>query len=451
MRSKKEDFIGWTSPDGNLEVIGIAGKGKDGKTSYKITCKVCSEDKELFPDGYFIANKNNITNNGQLPCGCSKSPRWNKEQYIILLKRKLSPQNISFKLSDEYNNRKTDVDCICNTCKTSFTKTIYTLLNKTASCETCNKKDTSTELAIKQKVFGKLTVMGYAEEKDKRFVSCLCSCGKKKDIRASSLLDGCSTSCGCGAILKVREKNNATRNYSSNCTDNKFYHILQDMYRRCYSKNRKDYKHYGGRGITICDRWKKTTKYYMDNFIEDMGESYIDGYEIDRIDVNGNYCKENCRWVDRKTQTNNTRSNRTLTWNNLEFTSSEIAYLIGVDMEWISDRINFLKYSTKVEDMLKVKFKDRAYSLLYKGKIMSAKKVFELNNYLQYYHTYRAKYETSALAAEILFGAKLIKEREKVYTEDFNEAYILLKNKEIKTGFDYHLINKIEEYLNGQI
>ena len=61
MRAKKEDFIGWTSPDGNLEVIGIAGKGKDGKTSYKIICKVCSEDKELFPDGYFIANKNNMS------------------------------------------------------------------------------------------------------------------------------------------------------------------------------------------------------------------------------------------------------------------------------------------------------------------------------------------------------------------------------------------------------
>ena len=120
-------------------------------------------------------------------------------------------------------------------------------------------------------------------------------------------------------------------------------------------------------------------------------------------------------------------------------------------MEWISDRINLLKYSTKVEDMLKVKFKDRAYSLLYKGKIMSAKKVFELNNYLQYYNTYRVKYETSALAAEIIFGAKLIKERDKVYTEDFNEAYLLLKNKETKTGFDYHLINKIEGYLNGKI
>ena len=75
----------------------------------------------------------------------------------------------------------------------------------------------------------------------------------------------------------------------------------------------------------------------------------------------------------------------------------------------------------------------------------------ELNNYHQYYNTYRAKYETSALAAEILFGAKLIKERDKVYTEDFNEAYLLLKNKETKTGFDYHLINKIEGYLNGKI
>lgn len=82
-REKPEDFIGWKSPDGKLEVIGFADKnGKNGRKLFKVTCTECSKDKELFPDGYFVSTKYDLKD-GKRPCGCSSNPRWEDWQYLI--------------------------------------------------------------------------------------------------------------------------------------------------------------------------------------------------------------------------------------------------------------------------------------------------------------------------------------------------------------------------------
>jgi len=97
------------------------------------------------------------------------------------------------------------------------------------------------------------------------------------------------------------------------------------MKRRCNNPNNNAYRNYGGRGITYCKEWEK-----FENFWRDMEEGYDDNLTLDRIDNNGNYCKENCRWVDYKTQMNNMRSNRIIEYKGKEYTLSELSEATGI-------------------------------------------------------------------------------------------------------------------------
>lgn len=82
------------------------------------------------------------------------------------------------------------------------------------------------------------------------------------------------------------------------------YKIFQYMKQRCYNPNKKEYKNYGGRGIKICDEWKED---FMNFYNWAMANGYDDTLTIDRIDVNGNYCPENCKWISKTLQNKNTR------------------------------------------------------------------------------------------------------------------------------------------------
>lgn len=117
------------------------------------------------------------------------------------------------------------------------------------------------------------------------------------------------------------------------------------MKQRCTNPNRPDYQRYGGRGISICFEWE-------DNYLEfrewALRTGYTDDLSIDRIDVDGNYCPENCRWVPMKIQANNTRRNRYLSFHGESKTISEWADTLGltyssmqhrIDRGWSMDRI----------------------------------------------------------------------------------------------------------------
>lgn len=155
-------------------------------------------------------------------------------------------------------------------------------------------------------VFGRLTVISdeFYYEKYK-WVKVSCSCGTVKDVRVSSLESGSSNSCGC--LAKELQSERVTTHGQSR---HRLYSVWHDMNRRCFNKERKDYKHYGGRGITVCDRWCKDNPEGLSNFIEDMFDSYEEGLEIDRVNVNGNYEPANCRWATRKEQVMNRRKRK---------------------------------------------------------------------------------------------------------------------------------------------
>ena len=149
---------------------------------------------------------------------------------------------------------------------------------------------------------GRWTVISRAENGSCKQVrwECVCECGTKKSVSSQLLINGSSTSCGC--VQKEMMKNRQTHGKSHrNRTPE--YTTWASMIQRCTNQNNRNYHHYGGRGIKICSEWMDFTK-----FLADMGDR-PDGYSLDRIDVNGDYCKENCKWSSQTEQMHNLRTN----------------------------------------------------------------------------------------------------------------------------------------------
>ena len=173
--------------------------------------------------------------------------------------------------------------------------------------------------------FGRLTVLSVVGES----CVCLCSCGTEKTVRNCNLRSGDSTSCGC-LRRELRAKNNATHMMEGTKT----YIVWSNMKARCFNKRSDRYASYGGRGITVCDRWRDS----FETFLSDMGEA-PDGLTLDRIDVNGNYEPENCRWATREQQNNNKRSSVRIDIDGDSKTLAEWALISGVSRRTITSRL----------------------------------------------------------------------------------------------------------------
>lgn len=195
-------------------------------------------------------------------------------------------------------------------------------------------------------VFGWLTVIEASKKRSPNramYWLCKCKCGTVKEISAQSLTRGAVVSCGCynKEVNSQKAKHGHNRKRSKKSST---YITWTKMNDRCNNTNCREYKWYGSRGITICDRWKS----YV-NFLSDMGER-PEGCSLDRIDVNGNYEPSNCRWVDKKTQANNTRRNIYITHQGITQTIAEWARSLGLKYDTLYRRIT--KFGMPIEKAL---------------------------------------------------------------------------------------------------
>lgn len=290
-------------------------------------------------------------------------------------------------LAEARSKQKVPCQCDCGTTRDVVAAALLDNASKSCGCTRAGKERPSMQkkpfVDLTGRRFGKLLVVGYSHrEKSRRMWKCLCECGVETLVKEVSLEFGCNKSCGCSQfpgvsigekygsylVLSEGQQNDATKRKMFLCrcdcgsehlvsgtslrtgrqprcfecavtthglSKTPMYRLYTGIKARCYSPSEPAFKHYGGRGIAMCDRWLNS----FENFLADMGERPSKKHSIDRIDVNGDYCPENCRWATAREQNRNKRNNVFIEFNGERLCISDWGVRLGITPCVIGQRL----------------------------------------------------------------------------------------------------------------
>lgn len=231
----------------------------------------------------------------------------------------------------------------------------------TTSCG-CRKKEVLSENGKKGRLrirdltgmkFGRLTVVAPAEPKERKDGRHIgrswvrCECGKRGDfiVVNNSLLSGLTTSCGCRRAESLANANRT--NKTTGLSHSRLYNIFKSMHSRCENQKHEAYQNYGGKGIKVCEEWRR-----FEPFCEwALANGYDETKTIDRIDNDKGYFKENCRWVTMRENQRNKKFVWKCTYNGRVWYVSDIAKFIGMSRVSVYRRI---KEGWSLEDIFTV-------------------------------------------------------------------------------------------------
>lgn len=202
------------------------------------------------------------------------------------------------------------------------TKIVYTKGDKIGNCTFLEE----TESLFSPKEDNK-------RSRNRRRAKFECVCGSIFTAQIMNVKMGNTTSCGC--IHKKRTSEISKLNITHGNTKHALYMTWKNMIDRCTNEKAINFSIYGGRGISVCERWKE-----LNNFIEDMYPSYQKGLQLDREKNEGNYEPGNCRWVTRKENSNNRRNNRVIEYNGITMNLGQWAQHLGININTLKNRLN---------------------------------------------------------------------------------------------------------------
>lgn len=287
---------------GKLTVIEVNGKNKFG--SYMWLCK-CDCGKEAVVIG------SNLIRGNSKSCGhCNDIVPGQRFNKLVALEEIRRDGQTFWKCLCDCGN---EIIALANNLKKGNTK----------SCGCLKIND------LTGKRYGKLFVAERlrTDEYGKTWYRCKCDCGNENIVSQSNLIKNHALSCGKYGCKKT--------NKTHGMRQSELYHKYYDIHTRC---NRKDNPLYGGRGISVCEEWSGPDGFVA--FMEwSLANGYKEGLSLDRIDVNGNYCPENCRWITWEAQQRNKRTNHMITHDGETHPACEWGEITGIPARTILMRI----------------------------------------------------------------------------------------------------------------